>query len=46
MNTQIASSMKKVINLLVQKFDKHVQDKLRLIVEEEIAKKLNEKDEQ
>ena len=35
--------MKKVLHLLVDKFDKHVQEKLKFLVSEEVDIKLIEK---
>ena len=43
-NNQIAVGMKKVMHLLVDKFDKHVQEKLKIIVAEEVEIKLQEKE--
>ena len=43
-NYQIAQSMKKVVHMIVEKFDRHVQEKLKLIVSEEVEMKLKEKE--
>jgi len=36
--------MKKVVHMIVEKFDRHVQEKLKLIVSEEVEMKLKEKE--
>ena len=38
-SAQIASGMKRVVQLVVENFDKHVQEKLRLIISEEVDQK-------
>ena len=38
-NSKIALGMKRVIHLIVEKFDRHVKDQLRLLVSEEVELK-------